>query len=56
MIVVLLGAECTGKSSLTRLLGERLGVPTVPEYLREWCLRAGRTPRAFEQAAIAAEQ
>lgn len=56
MIVALLGAECTGKSSLTRLLGERLAVPTVPEYLREWCLREGRTPRVDEQAAIAAEQ
>jgi nicotinamide riboside kinase len=56
VIVALLGAECTGKSSLTASLGERLAVPTVPEYLREWCLREGRTPRAQEQAAIAAEQ
>lgn len=56
MIVALLGAECTGKSSLTASLGKRLAVPTVPEYLREWCLREGRTPLAREQAAIAAEQ
>lgn len=56
IVVALLGAECTGKSSLTTLLGERLGTPTVPEYLREWCLRESRTPRVDEQAAIAAEQ
>lgn len=56
MIVALLGAECTGKSSLTARLGERLGVPTVGEFLRDWCLQAGRTPRAPEQAGIAAEQ
>jgi len=54
--IALLGAECTGTSSLTALLGERLAVTTVPEYLREWCLREGRTPLAHEQAAIAAEQ
>lgn len=56
MIIALLGAECTGKSSLTRRLGERLSAPTVGEYLREWCLDAGRTPQREEQAAIAAEQ
>ncbi len=56
MIVALLGAECTGKSSLTQALGRRLAVPTVGEHLREWCLREGRTPRAEEQAWIAAEQ
>ncbi len=57
--VALLGAECTGKSSLTTLLGRRLAdlnVATVGEYLREWCLASGRTPRRDEQAPIAAEQ
>ncbi|MBH9575484.1 AAA family ATPase [Inhella proteolytica] len=57
--VALLGAECTGKSSLTTLLGLRLAdldVATVGEYLREWCLASGRTPRREEQAPIAAEQ
>lgn len=57
--VALLGAECTGKSSLTTLLGLRLadlGVATVGEYLREWCLQTGRTPLRDEQASIAAEQ
>lgn len=56
MLIALLGAECTGKSSLTVELGRRLGAATVGEYLREWCLAAGRTPQAPEQAGIAAEQ
>lgn len=57
--IALLGAECTGKSSLTADLARRLAdlrAATVPEYLREWCLRAGRTPALDEQAGIAAEQ
>lgn len=57
--VALLGAECTGKSSLTTLLGLRLAdlrAATVTEYLREWCVEAGRTPRREEQTLIAAEQ
>ena len=54
--ICLLGAECTGKSSLTQALAEALPATPVFEYLREWCLRAGRTPRVDEQAAIAAEQ
>lgn len=56
MLVSLLGAECTGKSTLCTALGQALGVPTVDEYLRHWCLDAGRTPTAAEQAGIAAEQ
>ena len=57
--VALLGAECTGKSSLTQRLGERLAdlhVACVTEYLREWCVQQGRPPQAAEQAGIAAEQ
>jgi len=57
--VALLGAECTGKSSLTTLLGLRLAplrAATVGEYLREWCVQNGRTPQQHEQAQIAAEQ
>jgi nicotinamide riboside kinase len=53
--VALLGAECTGKSSLTHLLSMR-GHATVGEYLREWCLREGRTPLQSEQLGIAQEQ
>ena len=59
--VALLGAESTGKSYLATALAERLwaqgvGAVVVPEVLRGWCEREGRTPRAHEQAAIALEQ
>jgi nicotinamide riboside kinase len=61
MKICILGAESTGKTQLAAQLmatlserGER--VTHVTEYLREWCDQAGRTPRADEQAGIAAEQ
>lgn len=56
MIVALLGAECTGKSTLARALAARLGAGLVTEYLREWCELRGATPQMHEQADIAAEQ
>lgn len=62
MKIALVGAESTGKSRLAQELAERLARDTglacavVPEYLREWCDAAGRTPRPDEQAGIAAEQ
>jgi HTH-type transcriptional regulator, transcriptional repressor of NAD biosynthesis genes len=61
MRISILGAECTGKSTLAQALAEQLAplfstVQWVPEYLREWCDLHGRTPCAHEQAAIAAEQ
>ncbi|WP_119288416.1 AAA family ATPase [Azohydromonas sediminis] len=61
-VIAIVGAESTGKTTLARALAERIaaltGQPTtwVGEWLREWCAREGRTPRADEQAAIAAEQ
>ncbi len=60
-VIAVLGAESTGKTELARAIAARLArsgiaVRLVPEYLREWCDRAQRTPRAHEQAAIAAEQ
>lgn len=60
-VIAVLGAESTGKTALAASLAERLnrrGIPTtlVAEYLREWCEREGRVPRAGEQADIAAEQ
>ena len=59
--IALLGAESTGKTTLANALAQSLrtvGRRTVlvPEFLREWCDREGRVPRADEQAAIAAEQ
>lgn len=60
--IALLGAESTGKTHLGEALAEALrsrhGLRTrlVPEMLREWCAREGRTPRPHEQADIAHEQ
>lgn len=56
MIVALLGAECTGKSTLGPALSAQLGAGFVGEYLREWCAAHGRTPQRDEQAGIAAVQ
>src|SRR5688572_28936493 len=61
-VIAIVGAESTGKSLLapalaqciTELTGLRCAV--VGEFLREWCDREGRTPRADEQRAIASEQ
>lgn len=60
-VIAILGAESTGKTTLAhtltlelRALGHDAAV--VTEYLREFCDRAGRTPRVEEQADIAAEQ
>lgn len=60
-VIAVVGAESTGKTELARLLSERLtqrgiAATLVPEVLREWCERKGRTPRPDEQAAIADEQ
>lgn len=59
--IALLGAESTGKTQLATALaahlrGLGLRAVAVPEVLREWCTRAGRTPRPEEQLAIAQEQ
>lgn len=61
LTVALLGAESTGKTTLASRLGEVLAaegrrVAVVGEYLREFCDTHARTPRADEQAGIAAEQ
>jgi nicotinamide riboside kinase len=62
MKIAIVGAESTGKSALAGMLARALAESTglsavaVPEWLRSWCEREGRTPRPDEQAAIAAEQ
>jgi len=61
MIVALLGAESTGKSTLALALQQVLAaqgrrVARVDEVLREFCDAHGRTPQRHEQAGIAAEQ
>ena len=60
-VVALLGAESTGKTTLTTGIGAALmargvRVAVVAEALREFCIERGRTPRRDEQAAIADEQ
>lgn len=62
IVIALLGAESTGKTTLAAALAERLAHETglrctwVDEWLRRWCEREGRTPRADEQAAIGLAQ
>jgi nicotinamide riboside kinase len=61
VVIAIVGAESTGKTSLARALGQALATPerrvaVVDEYLREFCDRHERTPRIDEQATIADEQ
>lgn len=61
MKIALLGAECTGKTTLAQFLAAALqarGQSTycASEALREWCDQHDRTPQAFEQIAIAHAQ
>lgn len=58
LCIAIVGAESTGKTSLAASLAQHLATDTgrrvawVPEALRDWCDRAGRTPWAHEQAPI----
>ena len=54
--IAVVGAECTGKSTLCESLAASLGALWVPEYLRAWCDREARTPARHEQAGIVDEQ
>ena len=59
--IAILGAECTGKSSLLAALQTHwqtrgAKVHVVHEVLRQWCDQHGRTPLAREQIAIAHAQ
>jgi nicotinamide riboside kinase len=62
IVIAIVGAESTGKTSLARALAERLPADTglscawVGEWLRDWCYAHGRTPHADEQAEIARVQ
>lgn len=56
--IALLGAESTGKTSLSLRIAQALQsmgleANVVPEVLREWCDEQGRTPLQHEQARIA---
>ncbi|RVU45168.1 AAA family ATPase [Rubrivivax rivuli] len=58
LLVAIVGAESTGKTTLAAALAEALAresgrrVAWVPEVLREWCDHTGRTPLAHEQASM----
>ena len=54
--VAVVGAECTGKTTLCRLIAQRHGGRWVPEALREFVDAQNRAPTADEQAALMAEQ
>jgi nicotinamide riboside kinase len=52
LLICLIGAECTGKTTLAQALATRMDGLWVPEYLRTFCDEHGRTPRQIEQAHI----
>lgn len=54
--IALIGAECTGKTTLAQALSAELPGIWLPEALREFCDREGRTPRPDEQAGLMREQ
>lgn len=61
MKIAILGAECTGKTTLAQTLAralDRPGSPAhwVPETLRDWCRHHARTPARHEQSDIALAQ
>ena len=61
MKIAILGAECTGKTTLAHALATALDgcggrAAWVSETLRDWCRQNGRTPEAHEQRAIALAQ
>lgn len=62
LVIAVVGAESTGKTTLAAALAERIAHDTglactaVDEHLRQWCEREQRTPRRDEQQAIAQAQ
>lgn len=55
-LALILGAECSGKTTLCEALALQLAAPLAPEYLRVWCEREGRTPERHEQRQVMAGQ
>ncbi len=51
-LICLIGAECTGKTTLAQHLAQTLAGVWVPERLRLFCDAQGRTPFQSEQASI----
>jgi nicotinamide riboside kinase len=55
-IIAIIGAECSGKTSLAEALGPALAAQVVPEQLRRFVDRHGRVPTAAEQPAVLQQQ
>lgn len=55
-LICLIGAECTGKTTLAQALAQQMGGLWVPEYLRTFTAQRGRTPKRTEQLHIMQEQ
>lgn len=55
-LICLIGAECTGKTTLAQALALQLGGLWVPEYLRAFTAEHGRTPDRAEQLQILQQQ
>lgn len=61
MKIGIVGAECSGKSTLSHALHTALqprygSVELIPEYLRTWSAQHGRPPQAHEQSHVADTQ
>lgn len=50
--ICLLGAECTGKTTLAQALAQHFNARVVPEALRLFCQRHDRTPTQAEQPGL----
>lgn len=55
-LICLIGAECTGKTTLAQALATQMGGLWVPEYLRSFTEQHGRTPDRCEQLHILEQQ
>lgn len=55
-LICLIGAECTGKTTLAQALAQQMGGLWVPEYLRSFTAQQGRAPERTEQQHILQEQ
>jgi nicotinamide riboside kinase len=55
-LICLIGAECTGKTTLAQSLAREFSGAWVPERLRLFCDEYGRTPLQHEQCDILEQQ
>lgn len=51
-LICIIGAESTGKTTLSQALAAQFSCPWVAEYLRDFCISRGRTPTPHEQSMI----